>query len=540
MSQTAEHLEQQKARRSLLQSAGLIGFFTLMSRVLGLARDIVSARVFGTSGAWDAFLYAFTIPNFLRRLVGEGALSSAFIPVYTEVLREKGREEADKVANIVSSLLSVFLAALILAVLTAIQALLAFVPLPDKIVLTLKLLRILFPYVFFLAHVALSMGILNCHKHFFTPSLSPVILNIVWLAAVVFLCPWSGTLEGKAHLLAAAILLTGIIQLGLQFFPLHNFGYRMQWSLEFFHPSIKKICRLIVPAVMGFAVTQISILIDMTLAFFCGDGANASLWYGNRLMQFPLGLFGIAMGTALLPEFSGHAAEKNMDKLRETLSFSLRQTFLIVIPAACGLIFLKTPIVRVLFERGNFDAESTFRTANTVMFYSIGLFAYSGQQTMTSAFYAIQDTKTPFKLSALSIAVDAVLGLILMLPMKESGLALSTAVGGILNFTLQMILLNKKIRGIDLKNIIFSFLRITGVSLCMGISAMLLYRHIRFTCFPELFNAIAGLSAAVALGIGIYAALLFIFKVHEIHELIGVFKHSPAKKRNDPGNSEKA
>ena len=530
MSQTAEHLEKQKARRSLLQSAGLIGFFTLMSRVLGLARDIVSAGVFGTSGAWDAFLYAFTIPNFLRRLVGEGALSSAFIPVYTEVLREKGREEADKVANIVSSLLSVFLAVLILAVLAAIQVLLRFAPLPDKIILTLKLLRILFPYVFFLAHVALSMGILNCHKHFFTPSLSPVILNIVWLAAVVFLCPWSGTLEGKAHLLAAAILLTGIIQLGLQFFPLHNFGYRMRWSFEFFHPSIRKICKLIVPAVMGFAVTQISILIDMTLAFFCGDGANASLWYGNRLMQFPLGLFGIAMGTALLPEFSGHAAEKNLDKLRETLSFSLRQTFLIVIPAACGLIFLKTPIVHVLFERGNFDAESTFRTANTVMFYSIGLFAYSGQQTMSSAFYAIQDTKTPFKLSALSIAVDAVLGLILMIPMKEAGLALSTAVGGILNFTLQLILLNRKIQGIDLRNIIFSFLRITGVSVAMGISAMLLYRHIQFTCFPELVNSIAGLTSAVTLGIGIYAAFLFIFRVHEVHELIGVFKHTPAKK----------
>jgi len=236
------------------------------------------------------------------------------------------------------------------------------------------------------------------------------------------------------------------------------------------------------------------------------------------------------MGTALLPEFSGHAAEKNLDKLRETLSFSLRQTFLIVIPAACGLIFLKTPIVRVLFERGHFDAVSTFRTANTVMFYSIGLFAYSGQQTMSSAFYAIQDTKTPFKLSALSIAVDAVLGLILMIPMKEAGLALSTAVGGILNFTLQLILLNRKIQGIDLRNIIFSFLRITGVSVAMGISAMLFYRHIQFTCFPELVNSIAGLTSAVTLGIGVYAAFLFIFRVHEIHELIGVFKHTPAKK----------
>ncbi len=527
LNQTMAPSEQQKTRRSLLQSAGLIGFLTLMSRIMGLARDIVSAQVFGTSGAWDAFLYAFTIPNFLRRLVGEGALSSAFIPIYMEVLRDKGREEADKVGHIVSTLLSVFLGVLILAVFAAIQVLLKFVPLPEKIVLTLKLLRILFPYIFFLAHVALSMGILNCHKHFFTPALSPVVLNLLWITGVVFVCPWSGTLEGKATLLSAMILVSGVIQLALQLFPLRHLGYRMRWSFQVFHPAVKKIFILIVPAIMGFAVTQISILIDMTLAFFLGDGANASLWYGNRLMQFPLGLFGIAMGTAILPEFSGHAADKNFDRLRETLSFSLRQTFLIVIPASCGLIFLKSPIVRVLFERGNFDAVSTLRTANTVMYYSIGLFAYSGQQTMTSAFYAIQDTKTPFKLSAISIVIDTILGLILMWPLKEGGLALSTAVGGIVNFGMQLVLLNKKIQGIYLKSILISFAKISGVSIVMGILTMLLYRHIHFTCFTPLFNGIAGLACAVGFGIGIYTAFLFFFKVHEIHELIGVFGHSP-------------
>jgi putative peptidoglycan lipid II flippase len=185
--------------------------------------------------------------------------------------------------------------------------------------------------------------------------------------------------------------------------------------------------------------------------------------------------------------------------------------------------------VSVLFERGNFDAVSTIRTANTVMYYSIGLFAYSAQQTMTAAFYAIQDTRTPFKLSAISIVIDTVLGLILMWPLREGGLALSTAVGGIVNFSMQLVLLNKKIPGIDVKNILSAFAKISGASVAMGVLTLLFHRHIHFTCFTPLFNGIAGLAAAVGFGIGIYAAFLFLFRIHEIRELIGVFRHSPAK-----------
>lgn len=505
-----------EARRSLMQSAGLIGLLTLMSRVLGFARDVISAKIFGTSGAWDAFLLAFTLPNFLRRLVGEGALASAFVPVYSEVLKERGREEADRVANIVFTLLSCFLGVFLLLITALIQWILSTFELPGKIELTLKLLQILFPYILFLGHVALSMGTLYCHKHFFTPSLAPVLLNIFWIFGVLWVCPLAGSLEGKAHLLAVTVLLSSVAQLGIQLFPLKKLGFRVRFIFEWFHPAIRKIYGLLLPSIMGFAVTQVSILIDMALAFLLGDGANASLWYGNRLMQFPLGLFGIAMGTALLPTFSEQAAEKNLGQVGETLSFSLRTTFFIVVPASVGLIFLRTPIVQVLFERGNFDALSTARTAATAAFYSIGLFGYSGQKMMTSVFYAIQDTKTPFLVSALAVAVDVVLNLVLMWPLREGGLALATAISGILNFLVLIFLFKKKVAELDLARIARSFTKIVLLSLAMGGMSYWIHQHVRFSFSSSMVNGIAGLTTAILVGIALYVLLSFIFRVEEL------------------------
>ncbi len=510
-----------KVRQSLIKSAGLIGFLTLLSRVAGMARDVVSAKIFGTSRVWDAFLYAFAVPNFLRRLVGEGALANAFIPIYTKVLKEQGREEADKVGHIVFTLLTVFLGVLVILFMIGVQATLSFFVLPEKVRLILRFLQILFPYILFLAHVALSMGILNCHRHFFTPSLSPVVLNLVWIGALFFVCPFAATLEGKGYLLAGCILLSGVIQFAVQLFPLKSLGYRARFAFEFFHPAIRKIMNLILPAVMGFAVTQISILVDMSMAFFLGDGANASLWYGNRLMQFPLGIFGVGLGTALLPTFSHQAAEENSAEIVDTLSFSIRSVFFIVIPASLGLIFLQTPIVKTLFQRGNFDAVSTYRTARVLMFYSIGLFAYSGQKAVTAAFYALEDSRTPFLVSAASLGIDILLNLILMWPLREGGLALSTSLGGILDFVVMLVLLMRKIgHAHEFGRILRSFLNITFTSLLMGISAFWIYHHLHFSFASQLTGEIVNLACTIFLAILVYLGLSFLFRVEEIRGLL--------------------
>jgi len=508
------------AKRVLMRSAGLIGFLTLVSRISGMVRDIVSARMFGTGRIWDAFLYAFMIPNFLRRLVGEGALANAFIPIYTQVLKEKGPEEADKIGNIISTILLFGLGILSVVFLIGAHFSLLYLGLPEKVCLVIQFLKILFPYVIFLAQVALFMGILHSHKKFLFPALSPVILNLFWILTVVLVCPFVGkTLEEKANVLAAGIFLSGFFQVLLHFFPLSKIRYRFRLSFQFFHPAVQRIFKLILPSVMTFAVMQISLLIDSTLAFWIGDGANSALWYGNRLMQFPLALFGIALGTALLPAFSEHAVDKNHEAIRETLSFSLRMIFAIVIPASVGLIFLRTPVVQILFERGKFDAVSTLRTANVVFAYTLGLFAFAGQKIFASAFYGVQDTRTPFRISCVSIGCNILLNLILMWPLREAGLALATSLSGILSFFLLASRFEKHVPGVGYREILKIFAKILFVSLAMGALAFWLYHHLHFSFLPPELSKIAALSCAIAVGIAGYAGIGLLVGIREIRDI---------------------
>ncbi|HNV85575.1 MAG TPA: murein biosynthesis integral membrane protein MurJ [Candidatus Omnitrophota bacterium] len=509
-----------EAKRVLMRSAGLIGFLTLVSRISGMVRDVVSARMFGTGRIWDAFLYAFMIPNFLRRLVGEGALANAFIPIYTQVLKEQGQEEADKIGNIVSTILLFGLGILSVIFLLAAHFSLLYLNLPEKMCLVIKFLKVLFPYVIFLAQVALFMGILHSHKKFLFPALSPVILNLAWILTVMAVCPFVGkTLEAKANALAVGIFLSGFLQVLLHFFPLSRIRYRFRMSFRFFHPAVKRIFKLILPSVMTFAVMQISLLIDSTLAFWVGDGANSALWYGNRLMQFPLALFGIALGTALLPAFSEHAVDKNHGAIRETLSFSLRMIFAIVIPASVGLIFLRTPVIQVLFERGKFDAVSTLRTANVVFCYTLGLFAFAGQKIFSSAFYGVQDTRTPFKISCIAIGCNIVLNLILMWPLREAGLALSTSLSGILSFFLLATRFERHVPGVGYGEVFRTFAKILSVSLLMGALSLWLYHHLHFGFLPPELGRIISLSCAIVVGIAGYAGVGLMVGIREIRDI---------------------
>jgi len=389
----------------------------------------------------------------------------------------------------------------------------------------LRLLQILFPYIFFLSQVALLMGILNCHREFLTPSLAPVVLNVVWTFAIVAVCPFVGdSLEEKAYVLGWSILASGAFQLLIQLLALKKFrfGYRLIWNWA--HPAIRKIWDLLVPAIFTFAITQISILFDMSLGFLIGEGANSSLWYGNRLMQFPLGIFGIAMGTALLPTFSHQAAERDLEEVKRTINFSLRAVFMIVVPASVGLMVLNGPIVQVLFERGHFNEISTARTAATLAYYSLGLFAYSGQKVMGSAFYAFHDTKTPFRIGATAVGLDMILNLILMWPLKEGGLALATAISGIVNFCLLIYLFQRKFQKIGVRSLGVSFVKIAVASFLMGIFAVWTYHHFSWGMLQsKLYSDILRLTVAVLAGILSYAALAFFLSGDELKGTLRLF-----------------
>ena len=519
-------------KAQLLKAAGVIAGLTLVSRILGMIRDIVSAGHFGTSWQWDAFIYAFMLPNFMRRLVGEGALSSAFIPVYSDVTQKEGREAAERFARVVFTLLFWLLISLLAVSQIVLLVLLKVFSLPPVFRLTSELLQVLFPYLFFISLSALSAGILNCHRHFLSPALSPVILDVVWIAGVLWVVPMGGVLaEDQVFWLAVSILVSGAIQLGIQVPPLLRCGFTPRFSFDFRHPGLVRVGRLMLPAILGFAIMQINLLVDMTLGFWVGAGANSSLWYGNRLMQFPLGIFAIAMGTALLPTISHHAARQEIKEAQKMLSFAMRSIFFIIFPATAGLIALRVPIVQLLFERGEFDALSTVRTASVLLYYTIGLFAYSGQKLIVTGFYALEDTKTPMKVGAWTLFLNIVFNLILMGPMKESGLALATSISGIFNFLALIYLFQKRIAGFPLGEILKSSGRILAASLITGGLTAVFYQGI-YGAAPvvsqtvRLLVSVFGSMAGSAL---VYLGLSLLFRVSEVREALAWFRESRRK-----------
>lgn len=512
--------EKAGGRAGLVRAAGIIGLLTLVSRILGMLRDIVCARSFGTGWQWDGFIYAFMFPNFLRRLVGEGALSTAFIPVYSEILEKEGREASLRFANVVLTALAAMLALSVLLVEAGLAALLSREVLPPTLHLTADLLRIFFPYLLLISLYALGMGILHCHRHFFSPALGPVILNGIWIAAVLWLIPHAGQDKTvQLRWLAGAILAAGFFQLAAELPGLFRQGYRPRWTWKPGHPGLIKSIQLLTPAVLGFAIMQINILVDMTLAFLIGPGANSSLWYGNRLMQFPLGLFAIAMGTALLPMISSQAARGEADEVRKTLSFAMRNLFLIILPSAVGLIVMAQPIVQLLFQRGEFDALSTARTSAVLIAYSIGLFAYAGQKVVASGFYASQDPKTPMQIGVVALVANIVFNLILMRPLGEAGLALATSLSGILQFGLLCWLFVRRHAGFPVHEVGLSVFRITLAASGMGAGTSAVYAILRKG--PETVTTLSlGLSVLGAIGAGvvIFLILCWVFRVGELRE----------------------
>lgn len=501
----------------------MIGGLTLVSRILGMVRDIVSANEFGTSWQWDAFIYAFMLPNFMRRLVGEGALSSAFIPVYSELREKEGEEAAFRFGNTVFTALSWFLVLFLLVAEGVLFFLLRAPGLPPVVLLTSQLLQVLFPYLFFISLCALSMGILNCHRHFFSPALGPAILDLVWIAGVLWISPLGGPRpEERVFILAVCILISGAVQLAVQLPFLFKQGFSPQWVFDLFHPGLRKVFKLMLPAILGFAILQVNTFVDMTLALWLGPGANSSLWYGNRLMQFPLGIFAIAMGTALLPAVSHHMARREMEEAKKMLSFALRSIFFIIFPAMAGLMALRTPIIQLLFERGQFDAVSTTRTSFTLLCYTVGLFAFSGQKLIVTGFYSLQDTKTPMQIGALALLMNLVLNLILMGPMREAGLALATSISGIFNFLALVYLFRKRIADFPVREILASSVRIFLASLLTGIFASFFYGWFfgLLTWESETLGRLIAVFGTIGLSLLVYAGSSFFFGVREFRELL--------------------
>ncbi|MDA8126000.1 MAG: murein biosynthesis integral membrane protein MurJ [Deltaproteobacteria bacterium] len=431
----------------VVRAAGIVGIATMLSRVFGLIRDTVVAGFFGAGLMTDAFFVAFRIPNLLRRLLAEGSLTVSFVPVFTEYLRNKTREEALELADIAFTALSIILVAVSLAgvllspLIVTIMAP-GFVKTPAQYELAVFLTRLMFPYIFFISLVALCMGILNSLRHFAAPALSPVVLNIAMILAALGLRDF---FQEPIVALALGVMAGGILQLAMQWPFLVRMGVRLKPNFRFRHPGVKRIGLLMLPAAFGAAIYQINIFIGTILASLLPTGSVSYLYYADRIVELPLGVFAIAVGTATLPSFSEQIALGKMEEWKRTIAFSLRLILFITVPATVAIIVLRVPILSVLFQRGEFGIEATLLTAQALLFYALGLWAFSTIRIVVAAFYSLQDTKAPMKAAIVALVVNALGSVALMFPLRHGGLALATSIASAVNVGMLWVILTRRV-----------------------------------------------------------------------------------------------
>jgi putative peptidoglycan lipid II flippase len=515
----------------MTKAAGIVGAATLLSRIFGFVRDVIVAWFFGAGLAADAFFMAFTIPNLLRRLFAEGSLTISFIPVFTEYLFKRGREEAFRLARSAWWLLAIILTAVaVVGILLApvIVKVIApgFLSTPEKYDLTVLLTRIMFPYIFFISLVALAMGILNALGHFAAPALAPVLLNLAMIGSVLLLSPH---LPKPAVGLAIGVIIGGGLQLALQIPFMVRKGFHLFVRSPLYHAAIKRIALLMTPAVFGAAVYQMNIVVGRLLASLLPEGSVSYLYYADRLVQFPLGVFAIALATAVLPSLSKQATVSDMDGLRSSFSYALRLVFFVTIPAMTGLIILREPIVRLLFQRGAFDPDTTRLTAEALLYYALGLWAFSGVRIVVSAFYALQDTKTPVKMAVISLLVNIGLSILLMGPMRHGGLALATSVASGVNLTLLILALRKRLGRIGAHDILGSVLKSTASAAVMGCVIGFLTSWAIAKYGGSTWYLVVWVLGSVAAGSLLYGACAFLLRSRELVAMVDIVRRNLRK-----------
>lgn len=509
-------------KRNVAKAAGQISIATTGSRVLGFIRDILLAKMFGATGSTDAFFVAFRIPNLFRELFAEGSMSAAFIPVFTEALTKDGSSEAKRLASAVFALLLSVLSLLCVVCIVfapSIVTLIApgFLKDPDKFSLTVTLTRFMFPFLFFISLAAFAKGILNSLRSFFVPALAPMFLNISIILSALFLSP---RFDVPLVAIALAVAVGGALQVIIQLPELVKKRFLVAPLFLLNHPGLKKILRLLLPAIVGMGVHQINILITTVFVSYLSGGSVTYLYYSMRFVHLPVGIFGVAMATAVLPTLSEQAAKGDRKAMQETFSFSLRLLFFITLPAMAGLIALSEPIIHVLLLRGEFTPLAVSETAYALVCYSSGLWAFVGYRVVVSVFYSLQDTKTPVQIAALSIAANIIFCFVLMGPMRHGGLALSTSLAQAVNFLVLFYLLRARLGRIDGRNIIRSFFKIAMASLMMGLAGWYTIQGDIWTESGRSLEKAAILSGVIALCMGVFFSIMYIMKSDELAYLM--------------------
>jgi putative peptidoglycan lipid II flippase len=513
-------------KRQMTKNAGLVGGLTFLSRIFGFVRDATMAWFFGTGFISDAFFVAFRIPNLLKRLFSEGILSLAFIPIFIEYISTRGKEDAFHLAR--SAFMTLFM---ILSLITIVGLFCApflvtvfapgFVIFPEKFALTVSLTRMMFPFIIFIGLSAVSMGVLNTFGHFSAPTLSPLVINLSMIGAIWLISPY---MKEPVKGLAIGVFIGGILQLALQAPFLLRTGILFKKKIQLFHRGLKRIGILILPAALGASVFQINMLLDTVFASFLSEGSISHLYYADRLVQFPLGIFGIAAAMALLPSLSREASSKNYGALTETICFSLKMVLFVTVPAMAGLVILREPIISLLFERGAFDAQSVQLTAGALLYYGLGLWAFTSSRIVVSTFYALQDAGTPVRIALVCILVKVIMAVVFMQFLDYKGLALSTSLASVLNLIFLISALQIKLGHINWKNTILSLINTLMGTVVMSIGVIMASCWILPDSNASFILKLSGLFGCIFIGIVIYTLLSFLLNRQEIQLLFGAIR----------------
>ncbi len=516
---------QPESRHGVARSAALIGSGTMLSRVLGLARDMVIAHLYPRLVS-DAFFVAFRLPNMLREMLAEGAMNAGFIPVFSDYWATRSREEAEELVSValgaavavlmVVSALGVVFAPAIVRFIT-----LEFGPPNEKLLLAVRLARIVFPYILLIGVASLLMAVLNSLNRFFSSAYAPVLLNLSMIACAFLL---RNSFAEPVYAMAVGVLAGGALQILLQipFLRRVKIPLRIRWNWK--HSGLRLVFVLLAPTFFGQAVREVNVIVDTMLAWYLGEGMVSALYYAYRLVHLPLAVFGLAVATATLPAMSRLSSVGDIDGLKRTLSSGLRSVFFIMLPATTGLIVLRVPIVRLLFQHGEFDAVATENTAFALLFYSLGLFAFAGARVLSFAFYSMKDTRLPVIVAAAAMIANVALNLLLMIPLRQGGLALASSLSSLFNMALLWLLLEKRIGSLDVRALLASIARMVFLSVAMALVVVSLGFFCRLFADPStLVGQLVEVFIPVAGGAVFYLGISFLMGFEEARQLKSVW-----------------
>lgn len=501
----------------------------MASRILGLVREQVLAHAFGASHQMDAFNVAFRLPNLVRDLFAEGAMTAAFVPTFSRTLARDGRDAAWTLGRrAITALLVVTSLLALIGIVLAEPMTRAFAgdyaAIPGKFELTVRLTRLMFPFLPLVAVAVAAMGMLNALGRFFLPALAPAMFNVASIASILLLVPLMPRFgAAPVTAIALAVLAGGVGQILLQWPQLRREGFRFRFDFALRDPGLREILLLMGPGTIGVAATQFNVYVNTVLATSQQPGAVSWLQYAFRILYLPIGLFGVSIASASLPLVSQHAAREDMPAVRETLSHAVRLVMALTVPAAIGLIALGVPIVRVIFERGHFLPTDTSAVALALMGYAPGLVGYSAVKVLSPTFYALRDSRTPVIVSVVSVLMNAMLSIVLARAFGFVGLSLGTAIASLLNAALLLLLLRRRLGHVGLWRLASTTSRITVASLAMGAAAWGLHEWLASHWLPGMGFVAQAIRVGASIGVAllVLAGTARLLRIDEFDEAFG-------------------